>query len=291
MTQTWQAHALAYKAQGHSTRAVARGVNMPETTVRRFLQQHQATHGIRISFDRMIELLQADLKATQGRKEDNSRILFISDMHIPYHNPGMLEFLYKLKKRYDPTRVVCVGDELDKHALSFHDSDPDLDSAGKELENALPVIAEVEKMFPTMDLVDSNHGSMVFRKAHAHGIPRRYIRPYNEVLDVGPGWKWQEDMVLALPDGQQVYVCHGKTAEAIKTAQLYGMSHVCGHYHEKFGVSYFSTPHKLLWGMNTGCLIDNKSLAFAYNKVNPKRPIIGTGLIIDGVPIMEAMPL
>lgn len=224
-------------------------------------------------------------------KHDNSRILFISDMHIPYHHKDLLLFLRSLKERYKPTRVICLGDEVDHHAISFHDSDPDLDSAGPELKKALPVIKQLEELFPEMDLIESNHGSLAYRRAKSHGIPRHYIKPYNEVLGVGPGWKWHEDLVLDLPDGQQVYVHHGKTVEAIKTSQLMGMSHVSGHYHENFGVKYWSNPHGLYFGINSGCLIDKKSLAFAYNKINPKRPIIGTSLIIDGVPVLEAMPL
>lgn len=222
---------------------------------------------------------------------DNSRILFISDQHIPYHTPGLIDFLGKLKHKYQPTRIINLGDELDKHALSFHDSDPDLDSAGPELRKSLPTIKEMEKLFPVMDLIDSNHGSLAYRKAKSGGIPRAYIRPYNEVLQVGDGWKWHFDLTLKLADGQEVYVHHGKNAQAIKTAQLMGMSTVFGHYHESFGVQYYSTPSKLLWGMNCGCLIDRKSLAFAYNNNNQKRPVIGTGLLIDGKPILETMPL
>lgn len=232
-------------------------------------------------------------KAEQGAANEdvNSRILFISDLHIPYHHPGTFDFLEDLKERYSPTRVICLGDELDKHALSFHDSDPDLDSAGPELEKALPHIARLHEMFPVMDLVDSNHGSMIYRKAKHHGLPRRYFKSYNEVLEVGSGWKWHMDLTLTLPDGQEVYVHHGKLSSAVRVSQTMGMSFVCGHFHEKFGVEYWANPKGLYWAMNTGCLIDDRSLAFAYNNANLKRPIVGTGLLIDGVPILEAMPL
>jgi hypothetical protein len=222
---------------------------------------------------------------------DNSRILFISDMHIPYHHKDTIQFLKMLKKRYEPTRVICLGDEMDHAYLSFHDTDPDLLSGGDELKAALPVIAELHDMFPVMDVIDSNHGSLVWRKAKHHGIPRHYIKSYNDVLGVGEGWKWHHDMVLDLPDGQQVYVHHGKSADAIKTSQIMGMSHVCGHYHESFGIKYWANPNGLYFAMNCGCLIDDDSYAFAYNNVNLKRPIIGTGLIIDGIPVLEAMPL
>lgn len=224
-------------------------------------------------------------------KYDNSRILFISDMHIPYHHKDTLSFLKNLKKKYNPTRVISLGDEVDKHGLSFHTSDPDLKSPGDELKAALPVIKELHDLFPKMDLLDSNHGSLIWRKAKEHGIPRHYIKSYNDVLQVGSGWVWHDDLVLDLPDGQKVYVHHGKNSDAIKTSQAMGMSHVCGHYHNSFGVKYWANPHGLYWAVNSGCLIDDDSLAFAYNNINLHRPIVGTSLIIDGKPILEAMDL
>ena len=49
-----------------------------------------------------------------------------------------------LKKKYKPDKVIHIGDEVDKHAMSFHDSDPDLPSAGDELRMSLPLIKELE---------------------------------------------------------------------------------------------------------------------------------------------------
>jgi hypothetical protein len=268
----WQHNAIALDKVGlMSGREIAEALNVPKSTLSDFLRSYKET-------------LSAD-------GTDNSRILFISDMHIPYHHEHTLLFLESLKKRYEPTRIICLGDELDKHAMSFHDSDPDLPSAGDELRRALPVVKELEKLFPVMDLIDSNHGSMVYRKSKAHGIPRSYIRSYNEVLEVGEGWKWHNDLTLELPDGQKVYVHHGKSADAVKTSQAMSMSHVCGHFHESFGVRYWGNPNGLFWAMNSGCMINDKALAFNYNNVNLKRPIIGTSLIIDGYPVLEVMPL
>lgn len=233
----------------------------------------------------------AKAKSRPVKVHDNSRILFISDMHIPYHHKNTIAFLTALKKKYKPTRVICLGDEVDKHALSFHAHDPDLMSAGDELTAARPVIAQIHKLFPEMDLISSNHGSLVYRKAKEHGIPRSYIRSYNDVLGVGPGWVWHDELIIDLPDGQKVYIHHGKSAEAIKTSQAMSMSHVCGHYHNSFAIKYWANPTGLFFAVNGGCLIDDKSLAFAYNNANLHRPIIGTPLIIDGKPILEEMPL
>ena len=106
-------------------------------------------------------------------------VLIIADTHIPYHVPELMDFLKLLKKKYKPDRVIHIGDEVDKHAMSFHDSDPDLPSAGDELKLSIPVIKQLEKMFPKMDLLDSNHGSLVFRRAYKHGIPKAYIKKFD----------------------------------------------------------------------------------------------------------------
>ena len=102
-------------------------------------------------------------------------ILVISDLHAPYQHEDALEFLRAVKEKYQPNLVLNVGDELDYHALSFHASDPDLDSAGVELKRGQKVLKEFEEIFPEMVLVDSNHGSMKYRKAKVNGIPRELM--------------------------------------------------------------------------------------------------------------------
>ena len=71
----------------------------------------------------------------------------ISGTHIPYHHKDLIPYLIAIKKEYKPDRVIHIGDELDKHALSFHDSDPDLPSAGDELRISIPIIQQIEKYF------------------------------------------------------------------------------------------------------------------------------------------------
>ncbi len=226
-----------------------------------------------------------------GRKEDNSRILFISDLHIPYHHPDSFNFLRYLKDKYKPTRVICLGDELDKHSLSYHESDPDLYSAGHELEVSIAFIQELEEIFPKMDILESNHGSLVWRKAKTNGIPKHYIKSYNDVLGVGKDWRWHFDITLDLPDGTQCYVHHGKASDVLKLSQAMGMSAVQGHYHTDLGARFWANPNGLYFGMQCGCLIDRESYAFAYSNVNIKKQLIGTGLIIDSLPVVEPMVL
>lgn len=277
--QDWHTQATALAKTGKSWRAIATELGRPKTTVSDYLRQVMSQGGKHL------------VHRMDTPREDNSCILLISDMHIPYHHPDSIAFLKHLKKKYNPTRVICLGDELDKHALSYHEHDPDLPSAGHELTESLEVIAELHALFPRMDIIESNHGSLVWRKAKTAGIPKQYIKAYNDVLGVGDGWRWSFDLTLVLPNGQKCYIHHGKTSNVIQLSQQMGMCAVQGHYHEAFRVDYWGNPNGLFWAMQTGCLIDDDALAFSYNNVNIKRPIIGTGLIIDSLPVLEPMLL
>ena len=221
----------------------------------------------------------------------NERILFISDMHIPYHHPDTFAFLAALKKKYKPTRVVCVGDEVDKHAMSFHDSDPDLPSAGDELQLAINFLRELYKLFPAVDLVSSNHGDLLYRKGKHHGIPRKYLRDYGEVLDAPKGWVWSHDLTLILPDGNELYVHHGLSKNGLKVANQRGTCFVQGHHHATCDIQYSGNPHSLLWSMTVGCSIDKTALAFAYDNTNLARPIISHAMVIEGHPRLMPMVL
>lgn len=217
-------------------------------------------------------------------------ILVISDLHIPYEHPDALRFLRAVKKKYKPTNVVQIGDEVDFHALSFHDSDPDLPSAGDELKQAIKKLKPYYKLFPKVTVIESNHGSMVLRKALANGMPKAVLKQYNEILEAPKGWKWRFDLTINSLLGP-IYFCHGKSGAAGRLASQYGMSCVQGHFHEKAQITYISTPDKLMFDMHVGCLADDKSLALGYNKINPKRPIVSIGLVVNGIPQIIPMVL
>ena len=53
-------------------------------------------------------------------------ILVISDQHAPYHHIDTIDFLAAIKQKYKPDTVVNIGDEMDWHSISFHDSHPGL---------------------------------------------------------------------------------------------------------------------------------------------------------------------
>jgi hypothetical protein len=150
-------------------------------------------------------------------------------------------------------------------------------------------IKELEKIFPKMTLVHSNHSSLVYRRALKYGLPTDYLKSYNEYLGVSKKWEWVDDIVITLSDGSRCFFTHGMSANILQLSMQMGMHVVQGHYHSKFSIGYFSNPDQLVWGMQVGCLTSQSSLAFDYAKNFKSRFIMGCGMIINGQP--KLMPM
>ena len=220
----------------------------------------------------------------------NKRILVISDLHVPYHHKHSFKFLAEIKKQFRPDRIVNIGDLLDFHAINMHTHDPDLYSAGDELKVAKEYIKELESIFPNMIEVDSNHSSMVYRRALKYGMSKEFLKSYGDFLGTKK-WKWIDDLTLTMSNGQRCFFTHGRSADVLKVSQTMGMSAVQGHYHTKFVINYWANPDNLFFGMNVGCLVNQKSMAFAYARNFRTRFINGCGIIIDGIPKLLPMVL
>ena len=219
---------------------------------------------------------------------NHKRILVISDMHLPYHHKDSIKFLKEIKKEFKPDKIVNIGDLLDFHAISMHDSNPDLYSAGHELDKAKEYIKVLEAMFPEVIEVDSNHSSLVYRRALKYGMSKQFLKPYGEFLGTRK-WKWIDDLTLTMSNGQRCFFTHGRSADVLKVSQTMGMNCVQGHYHTKFLISYWANPDNLFFAMNVGCLINQKSMAFSYAKNFKTRFILGCGIILNGIPRLLPM--
>ncbi len=217
-------------------------------------------------------------------------ILFLSDMHVPYHHPDCFKFLKALKKKYKPQLVVSVGDLADFHNISFHKSDPRLPNANDELLALQKGARELEKLFPKMIITQGNHDSLPKRRLFDEGLPDSFLKPYNEIYGVGKGWQFVDDLTIK-HKSEVIYVAHGIVKDGRKLAAQRGVHVVQGHYHTECRVDYVSNPRNLLWSLQVGCLIDRVALAFAYDKLNLNRPIIATGVVTHGQPKIEPMIL
>lgn len=221
----------------------------------------------------------------------NARILVIGDLHFPFQHIDTFRFLQSIKRKYKPDRVVSIGDETDQHSWSFHEHNPMLPNPEEELSLAKEEILKLHSLFPEMDILESNHGSLVYRKRVSSGLPRGVFKAYNEIYGISNKWRWHRDLTIKMSNGSFVYFCHGKSADVLRVSMSMGMSVVQGHYHEKMGIQYWGNSLGLYFAAQTGCLVDDDSLAMEYNKTNLKRPLIGSLIIINGHPKLIPMVL
>ena len=92
------------------------------------------------------------------------RVGIIGDTHLPYELDGYLEFCQEQFDLWNVDTVVHIGDFIDNHSLSFHDSEPLLHNVHGEYESALERAKRWYDAFPNVTLIlatttASLHGS------------------------------------------------------------------------------------------------------------------------------------
>lgn len=220
-----------------------------------------------------------------------STVAAISDLHAPFEHKDALAFFKEVCRHYKADEVVCLGDEGDQHSMSpNHTHDPDGLSPGDEHAEMLDHLRHWYRAFPTVRVCVSNHGARPFRRAFEFGIPRVYLRTYAEFMDAPEGWTWHDTFQI---DG--VHYLHGEGYSgplgALKCAQAHMAPVVIGHLHSFAGVLFNANPKHLFYGLNAGCLIDRHAYSFAYARHSPAKPILGCGVIRDGIPLFVPMSL
>jgi len=212
------------------------------------------------------------------KNKDIYPILAYSDTHFPFHHPKTFDFLRHLKDIYKPKTVVCCGDIIDNHQISFFKPEPTAYSSVVERKKALKSIHLLLEMFPEQYITLGNHSRLPERKLKEIGIGPEYLKSYNEIFEVPESWKFVMSVELdgiffnhKLPSGPS-----GALNAAIRKRQ----SFVGGHTHSSGGVHYHSNSSSQIFGLNLGCLIDEKKYAFNYAREALNRPTIGAGLIL-----------
>ncbi len=220
-------------------------------------------------------------------------ILILSDLHFPFHNIDIFSFYSRLKREIKPDLVISVGDEIDGHAWSFHQSETDAMGPDNEFNEALKCMKKLYKIFPEMHVLHSNHGSLHHRKAKAGSIPSAFIKSYRDAFQAPKDYHWHSIFKPYMSNGEQVYFHHGMGSNAYNNAVDLGMSMVQGHHHGKLEAVQKFCPLKgqSLFGMTVGCSIDPKAYAFRYGHEASKKPKIGCGLILNSSPIIVPMIL
>lgn len=218
---------------------------------------------------------------------DEQAILIISDTHKPYDHIDATAFLKELKNEFKPTRVIHIGDEVDYHTISFHDKDPDTDfSPSSELKASIASLQGLYELFPKLHIMESNHGSLVYRRQKYHGIPRAMFKSYKEILKAPRGWTWHEELKI-----DNTLFKHHVSSNITEAVKNKGCNVVQGHNHTIMDIDYVTYGKFSHFGMTVGCLIDRKAMVYRYANANLALAMLGTGVIYKGRPMLFPMKL
>jgi len=219
------------------------------------------------------------------RKDGHSRILVIGDLHTPFDYAPYLEHCKQVYAKYDCNRVVFIGDVIDNHYSSYHETDADGFGGQEELDLAITRLATWHEAFPVADVIIGNHDRMIMRKAQTSNIPTKWIKEYKEVLGV-PDWNFTERMVY-----DNVQYIHGEGGTARTRSKKDLMSTVQGHLHTQCYIEWAIGAGLKIFGMQVGCGVDHESYAMGYARNFPK-PAIACGVVLNGkVAINEVMSI
>lgn len=208
------------------------------------------------------------------KKKSAGNVLVIGDLHHPFCLKKYLDFCSIQYEKFNCRKVIFIGDIIDNHYASFHETDPDGLSGGDELDLAITHVKPWIDRFPEADVCIGNHDRMVMRRAFAGNIPKRWIREYNDVLNA-KGWNFLSEVVL-----DNVQYIHGECGTARTKAKNDKFSTVQGHLHTQAYVESLVGRDTCIFGMQVGCGIDRHSYAMAYAQTGPK-PAIGCGVVLD----------
>ena len=213
-------------------------------------------------------------KAFENLTKDERRILVIGDLHEPFCVDGYLEHCIEVYEKLNCNQIIMIGDLIDNHYASFHNTDPNGLSGGDELQYAIDKLKHWSNAFPVADVILGNHDRIIARKAFASAIPHQWIKSYNDVL--GTNWNWTDRVVY-----DNVQYVHGEGGTARTRAKNDMMSTVQGHIHTQAYCEWMVGNKFKIFAMQVGCGIDRLSYAAAYAK-NYRKQAIGCGVVIGG---------
>ena len=211
-----------------------------------------------------------------------NNVLVIGDLHEPFCLDKYLEFCVSKYEQFDCTEVVFIGDIIDNHYSSYHETNADGMGGADELQLAIQRIARWYKEFPEATVIIGNHDRMIMRKAQTSAIPSKWIKSYKEVLEV-PGWNFVERYVK---DGVQFLHGEGGTARTKCRADM--QSTIQGHLHTQCYTEWYVGQNFKVFGSQVGCGIDATAYAMAYAK-RGKKPAIACAVVLGGHTVINEL--
>ena len=208
------------------------------------------------------------MKEAQSRKRRGIEMaVFISDVHIPYHDRKALAVTNKFLDLYQPEKIILGGDIMDMYKVSRYDKNPmrthDLQW---EFDEAEKIVADMKKRNPKaqITMLPGNHEDRLqkylWKNPDICGM-RALGVPYQ--LDLKKkGIAWKREL-----KHRGVLFTHGDFATkytANKNLEVHGINGVSGHKHTQQTIVRSNRNGKSTW-LSVGHLSDVSKAEYVRN--------------------------
>ena len=220
----------------------------------------------------------------------DDRVGFIGDTHSPVMLEGYPEWCMDVFESWGVTRIIHIGDFVDWHAASRHESEVGYADVCGEYEKAYEQVQHQASVFGNkIECMIGNHDCIPQRTLKSLGMPSALLRNYNEMW--GVDWTFHPRYTkLQIQDYQVMHGDQGRGPDAKAKALGDWRSTVCGHHHTQLNAWHGANESTRFFGLSVGCGVDSGHAAMAYGKTFAKKGMIGCGVVIDGCPYAEPMP-
>lgn len=195
--------------------------------------------------------------------------LIIGDTHFPWVHQPTLERIYEFAKKYQPKRIIQMGDLYDAYAHSKFPRSLNVYSPVEEerlaIEGATKMWEKLQQLCPQAECVQilGNHDSRAAKRTlelmptmeHVVAKHLREIMTFNNVNTIHDP---REEYVV-----EGVAFLHGYRSKIGEHRDYMLMNAVCGHIH-RAGVSYRRFKDQTFWELNAGFCGDPSAKALSY---------------------------
>ena len=207
------------------------------------------------------------------------KIVVISDLQVPYHDPVAIRNVVAFIKRFKPDQVITIGDEIDLPQVSrWTEGTPGWYE--QTLASDRDATVEILWDLQVTDMIRSNHTdrlyNVIMKKIPAFlalpelkfekfmKLDELSIKFHRKPLEFAPDW------IAIHGDEGSVKPTPGLTA--LDAARKHGKSVVCGHTH-RAGQSAFTEASggvlgRVLRGVEVGNLMDFKKAGYTKGVAN-----------------------
>lgn len=212
-----------------------------------------------------------------------TKVLVISDTHIPFQDKAALRKVVLLTRQERPTHIVQIGDLLDQYVFSRYSRTHNLLTPEDEIKKALSQAGQLwkalQKAAPKAKCIQllGNHDVRVQKRVMERLPELQSLFSLKKLYTFPKVHTLKSDRDFKVIDG--VVYTHGWLSKSLDHAKHFNKPTVHGHRHKPA----IETQGQL-WSMDVGFLGDERQLPFGYTMSKLTNWRMAVGIVENAKP-------